>query len=292
MKRPIAVVLSVVLMLGAAVVTVVTQADYQTEIDAWRVEREERLKADTGWLTMAALYFLTEGPNSFGASPINDLVLPSGPDEAGVFELRNRQVSVRAAAGQTLTINGEGVSQASLYPRERRATITIGDLSMWVHYSGDRLAIRVSDKNSPIRRNFTGLRWFPVDDAYRVRARFVPHEPITLQFPNILGDLEPFTSSGTITLTLGGEQITMRPVDSGDRLWFIFRDLTSGSETYPAARFLYADAPEDGWTTLDFNRAYNPPCAFNPYTTCPLPPQENRVRVRVEAGEMDYHTTH
>ncbi len=291
MKRLIAVVLFVVLILGATVITGVIQTDYKTEISAWRAEREELLKADTGWLTMAALYFLTEGTNTFGASPVNDLVLPRGPDEAGVFELRNRKVSVHAVSGQTLTINGETMKQASLYPRERRATITIGDLSMWVHYSGERLAIRVSDKNSPIRRNFTRRRWFPVDDAYRVRARFVPHEPVTFQFPNILGDLEPFVSSGTITLTLSGKEITMRPVDRGNRLWFIFRDLTSGFETYPAARFLYANAPEDGWTTLDFNQAYNPPCAFNPYTTCPLPPLENRLRVRIEAGEMNYHTT-
>ena len=147
------------------------------------------------------------------------------------------------------------------------------------------------DRDAAVRRAFTGLRWYPVDESFRVRGRFIPHdEPRTMRLPNILGDVETFRTSGSVALTVAGEDLRMTAVDSGGRLWFIFRDLTSGGETYPAARFLYADAPgADGWTTVDFNRAYNPPCAFNPHTTCPLPPRENRLPVRIEAGELDYH---
>lgn len=285
-------VLLTVLALSLSVPTLVGQDDYHAAQEAWRTTRETGLKADGGWLTMAALHFLREGPNSFGSSPLNDLVLPEGPEEAGVFELRNQEVFLHAVEGLTLHVNDEPVRSTQLYPTENaRQNLTIGDLTLWIHYSGDRLAVRMSDPNSEIRTSFTGLKWFPIDERYRVRGRFVPHaEPITVLLPNILGDIEPFTSHGSVVLTVNGQEATMLPMTSGDRLWFIFRDLTSGSETYPAARFLYADAPDqDGWTTVDFNQAYNPPCAFNPYTTCPLPPEPNRLKVRVEAGEQKYH---
>ena len=268
--------------------------DFTAETEAWRAEREARLVADDGWLTVAGLFFLTEGDNTFGASPLNDIVLRTGPDDAGVFTLRRGEITVRATAGETLTIDGRDAEEARLWPYEAgsRPTITIGPLSLFGHYSGDRLAIRMRDRDSEIRRGFTGLRWFPGAADCRVRGRYIPHtEPRTVELPNILGDVETFRTSGSVAFSAGGAEHRMTAFDAGGRLWFIFRDLTSGSETYPAARFLYADAPEDGWTTVDFNRAYNPPCAFNPYTTCPLPPLENRLPVRIAAGELDYHAT-
>ena len=283
---------ALVLILSASTGTSL-QDGYTTRVEAWRAEREARLTADDGWLTVAGLFFLREGENSFGVSPLTDIVLPEGPQEAGVFELRGRQLTLRVTAGRTLTVNGESVSSTRLYPREEQANLTIGDLTMYVHVSGERLGIRLRDKNSAIRQNFAGLRWYPVNASYRVRAQFVPHnEPVEVQVPNILGDIETFTSSGSVTLSLEGRELSLLPVDEDGQLWFIFRDLTSGTETYPAARFLYAEAPKDGWTVLDFNTAYNPPCAFNPHTTCPLPPPENRLQVRIEAGELDYHARH
>ena len=289
--RPLLTVVSFALLALVLGSSVSGQGGYRAEQEAWRAEREARLVADDGWLTVVALHFLRQGDNSFGSNPLNDMVLPEGPASAGVFELRGRDVFLRTTAGP-LSVNAEAVTATQLYPsEERRKDITIGDLTLFVHYSGERLAIRMRDTNSEIRKAFTGLKWFPVDGSYRVRGRFVLHEtPITVELPNILGDIEPFTSHGSVVLTVAGQEVRMLPMTSGDRLWFIFRDLTSGSETYPAARFLYADAPdEDGWTTVDFNQAYNPPCAFNPHTTCPLPPEPNRLGVRVEAGEMDYH---
>ena len=269
--------------------------EYETEINTWRADREARLTAEDGWLTVAGLFFLTEGTSSFGTSPLNDIVLSSGPEMAGLFTLRDGSISVQAIEGQTLSVDGQDVSSATLWPFEGNAApaVTIGPLTLFGHYSGDRLAIRMRDRGSEIRRDFTGLRWFQPDESYRVRGTFIPHEePRFLELPNILGDVETFRSSGSVKLTVHGQELTMTTIDSGSRLWFIFRDLTSGKETYPAARFLYAPAPEAGSTIVDFNQAYNPPCAFNPHTTCPLPPLENRLPLRIEAGELDYHSSH
>ena len=292
MHMQMRLVLSVALVYGIGLAAVHAGADdYEEEIEAWRVTREANLKADDSWLTVSALFFLQEGTNSFGSSPRNDFTLPDRvPAEAGVFELHHGAVTLHAAAGGTLTVNGEAVTTATLYPSERRAILSMGSVSLWVHRSGERLAIRVRDTESDIRKNFTGLDWYPVDERYRVRGKFTPHaEPITVKTMNILGDIETYTSTGYVTLTVAGNEVRMLPVNSGQRLWFIMRDLTSSNETYPAARFLYADAPDaDGWTTVDFNKAYNPPCAFNPHTTCPLPPPDNRLDVRIEAGEKLY----
>ena len=265
--------------------------DYAEEIAAWRADREARLKADDGWLTVSALFFLPEGESRFGSSPRNDLVLPDPfPAEAGVFERRGRTVWARAAGDRPLTVDGAPAAAAQLHPSEERVTLSAGPVSLWAHASGERLAIRVRDTESAIRRNFTGLAWYPVDEDFRVRGKFTPHaEPMTVKTMNILGDVETYESPGHVTLTVAGREARMLPVLSNGRLWFILRDATSGGETYPAARFLYADAPDaDGWTTVDFNKAYNPPCAFNPHTTCPLPPPDNRLDVRIEAGEKAY----
>lgn len=277
-----------------ASMTHASDADYRAAIEKWRQEREARLTADDGWLTVAGLFWLQDGENRFGTDPLNDIVLPegSGPAEIGVFEYRHGKTSVRIKDGVRVTMNGKPVRTAELRPSVPGPpdTLAIGDVTFFVHVSGERYAVRVKDKNSRLLREFKGLRWFPVNEAYRVTARFVAYEaPRTVQVPNILGDLETYTSPGTVAFTLNGQDLRMQALSaSQDRVWFIFRDLTSGRETYHAARFLYADGPKDGKVVLDFNQAYNPPCAFNPFTTCPLPPPENRLRIRVEAGELDY----
>lgn len=266
--------------------------DYAAEIEAWRTEREARLKADDGWLTLAGLFFLNEGDNSFGSSPQNDIVLRTGPEHAGIITLRDGRVGVRAVEGQRLLVDGRWVDAAQLWPCEgpNRPTITLSPLSLFCHASGDRLAMRLRDSESEIRREFTKLRWYPVDESLRIRGRYVPHDkPRTMELANTLGDILTLRTSGSVALTVKGEALRLTAIDYDGRLWFVFSDLTSGNETYPAARFLYADMPDlDGRTTVDFNQAYNPPCAFNPYTTCPLPPPENQLQVRIEAGELDY----
>jgi uncharacterized protein (DUF1684 family) len=261
---------------------------YQKEIETWREERETGLKKDGSWLTVAGLFWLREGESTVGAAAENDFVLPEGaPPQVGVFGYHDGKVTFRAQEGVSVLQKEKPVKEVTLEQGEKNA-LTLGKLSMWVHASGPRLAIRLRDLDSPIRKEFTGLDWFPVAPAYRVTAKFTPHpKPKPVEILNMLGDIERYESPGVVDFELMGETVRMEPVwnTERDRLWFIFKDATSGKETYPSARFLYADAPKDGSVVVDFNKAYNPPCAFNPYTTCPMPSKENRLKMRIEAGE-------
>jgi uncharacterized protein len=279
---------------AAAAAPAGSTATHRTEIERFRHDYEARLTADNGWLTVAGLFFLSPGTRTFGSDPLNDIVLPAAaPARAGTFEFLDGVVSATAVPGSALIVNGEAVASAQLRSDGRGDPdrITIQDLTLWVHESGERRAIRLRDMHSRFREEFSGLKWFPVDDAYRVEGRFVPYDaPKTVRLPNVLGDLETMHSPGLVSFMLDGREFSMEAMfEEGDKdFWFIFRDLTSGTETDAAVRFLYAPAPVDGKVLLDFNKAQNPPCAYNPFTTCPLPPEQNRLRVRVEAGERLY----
>jgi uncharacterized protein len=272
-----------------------TAQQYDTAALAkFRAERETTLKADNNWLTVAGLHFLNAGDNRVGSDPGNDIVLdfPAVPKFVGVITMNGTNVRIRAAEGQTLTINDKTMSESELhgsFDGKPQDTITFGPISFFVHYSGPRLALRVRDQQNAIRTGFRGLRWYEPNPAYRSIATFTPYPDVkVVQIPNILGDLEPFNAVGTVTFDLNGVSQTMEAWRSGQRLWFVVRDRTSGRETYPSARFLYTAAPVDGKVVMDFNYAQNPPCAYNPYTTCPLPPQQNRLAVAIEAGEKKY----
>jgi uncharacterized protein len=268
---------------------------YRTEVENFRKAREAKLTSDTGWLTIAGLHFLTQAETTAGSDAANDVVLPGGtPSRVGTFVLaKNGQVSVKLAPGVAVSLlDGKPFTGGSLKSDGDGAPdrLVLGDVQVWVHQSGERPAIRVRDKNNPLRKTFTGMKWYPVDEAYRVEGTFEPYDkPKTVQVPNLLGDIDTMTSPGTVAFSLGGQTMHMSAIaENENELWFIFRDLTSGHETYPAARFLYTPKPVDGKVPLDFNKAENPPCAFNAYATCPLPPEENRLQVRVEAGEKIY----
>ena len=288
-----------------------TDPAYRAEIEKWRQQREARLTSDNGWLTVAGLFWLKEGDNRFGSSPLNDIVLPepSVAAETGNFILSNGKITLHvtpaaaAANGATggsakILLDGKPVhGDAVMLPDsddKGPSVLTIGDLTLLVHASGARLGIRLKDKDSRLRREFAGLSWFPVDESYRVTAQYLPYaSPKEVQIANILGDVDKMSSPGEVVFTLQDKQLRMEAVqDDPNSLWFVFRDMTSGKETYGAARFLYSELPANGKVVLDFNKAYNPPCAFNPYTTCPLPPPENRLPVRVEAGEKKYSHGH
>jgi uncharacterized protein (DUF1684 family) len=262
----------------------------------FRAEREVALKNDTGWLTVAGLHFLNQGDNRVGSDPSNDIVLnfPSVPKHVGVITLNGTAVRIRAAEGQQLQINDRLTSESELhgaFDQQPTDTLHFGPVSFFVHYSGPRLALRVRDQQSPLRTRFRGLRWYDPDPKYLTVGTFVPYpERKVVNIPNILGDIEPFNAIGTVTFTIRGVQHTMEAWGNVKRLWFVFRDQTSGRETYPSARFLYTPPVEDGKVILDFNYAQNPPCAYNPYTTCPLPPPQNRLPIAIEAGEKKYST--
>jgi uncharacterized protein (DUF1684 family) len=271
----------------------VSQASYQAEIEKWRHEREAALKADDGWLTVAGLFWLKEGKNTVGTDPANNFVLPkrSAPGSVGVFEFHNGGTTFQATAGVPVTLNGKPTTRATLKPDTSGSPdiLRIHDLTMFVIQRGSRFGIRVKDKNSERRRAFTGLKYFPVSERYRIRAKFVPYNPPKkLAVPNILGDVEEETSPGYVVFTANGQQCQLDPVGEGAGLFFIFKDLTAEKETYPSGRFLFAELPKNGEVVLDFNKAVNPPCAFTPFATCPLPPKQNYLPARIEAGELRY----
>ena len=291
-------ILTLCVALIAPLVSAQTSDSYRASIEKWRQDYEGSLKADGGWLSVCGLFWLHEGENRFGSDPLGDIVLPGGavPSDSGTFELANARVTVRLKPGVAAMLDGKPVETAEIIPDSPKGQLVLGDLTFAVHASGGRLAVRLRDKNCRLRRDFTGLNWFPVDDAYRVTARFVPYDPAkSVEMQNLAGDIVKLVSPGFVTFSLGGSEYRLEAVlDDPHKanLFLVFRDLTSGADTYPAARFLDTDPPSGGSVVLDFNKAYNPPCAYNPFTTCPLPPAANRLRVRIEAGEKKYTGPH
>jgi uncharacterized protein len=270
---------------------------YRAQVRKWRDEREARLKADGGWLTVAGLFWLEEGRRSFGSDKAADFVLPaSAPAEAGVFERTGTTVRIVPKPGSGATLNGQPLAApAVMRPDSSGQTdvLAIGPLTMTVIQRGDRYGIRLRDRDNPARREFTGLTWFDADESWRIEAKFVPYpEPKAVKVPNVLGQMNEMPSPGYAEFTRDGQTIRLDGVleeKDAEELFYIVRDGTSGKETYGAGRFLYAPMPKDGRVLLDFNKAYSPPCAFTPYATCPLPPKQNWIPLRVEAGEKAYH---
>ena len=267
---------------------------YVDSVKSWQAEREENLQKDRSWLTVAGLYWLREGENWVGTATSNDFVLPEGsaPATVGVFKFYDRKATFHAEDGVTITRDGKPIQPKQIVELEmgEKHAIAINDLKMWLHYSGERLAIRLRDLNASYRKEFAGLDWFPVDPKFRVEAKFTPHtEEKKVEMLNILGDIEVFEAAGYVDFELQAQKVHMEPMKSREgALWLIFRDGTSGKGSYQAARFLRTEPPENGKVVIDFNRAYNPPCAYNPHTTCPMPTKENRLEIRIEAGEKNY----
>jgi hypothetical protein len=263
---------------------------YKVNIARWRVAHEQLLKMDDGWLTLAGLYWLREGANRLGTASDDAVVVPSAAasGELGVLTVRNGQVTVAITPGSHVLVNGALVSTATLEPEDD--TLTIGSVSMTIISRDDQLGVRVRDTQSAARLHFPGERWFPVDPAYRVVATFVPYsQPKPIDVPNVLGGSYAMQSPGYVTFTLGDQAIRLDAIleqPNARQLFYLFTDATSGHATYPAGRFLYSDLPRRRRVVLDFNRAFNPPCAFTPYATCPLPPPGDRLSIPIDAGEQ------
>lgn len=256
---------------------------YRVEIERWRRQREAALTADGGWLTVTGLFWLHEGANSFGAGGRYDIDLPAEPElrNGGAFDLHGGKVTMR--------IDGRA-REMRPDTSGRPDVVTLGSLNMLVIERGGHYGIRLKDLHSRLRAQFTGLDYFPVNEAYRITTRLIP-SPKKIPILNVLGQVQDTPSPGYVEFELGGQKLRITPVEeSPGELSFIFRDLTSGKETYGSGRFLDAESGKDGTVVVDFNKAYNPPCAFTPYATCPLPPRENRLAVRIEAGELKYRS--
>jgi uncharacterized protein len=264
-----------------------SDAAHREAVEAWRNERYARLRRPTGWLTLAGLGWLKAGVNRIGSAEDADIVLPDGPPLAG---------TVTVGKGGTATADGgfrhdgqpvrglELTSDAEGEP----TMLELGRLRLCLIDRNGRLAIRTWDTLAPALAAFDGIDHWPVDPAWRIAARLEPTPGRMVEVPDVFGGVDPEESPGDLVFEVGGDEHRLQAVPGGDagELWLIFGDATNGRETYGGGRYLYTDAPgEDGTVIVDFNRAYNPPCVFSPYATCPLPWPANRLDVRVEAGE-------
>ncbi len=268
---------------------------YAQEIAAWRARRVVRLRADDGWLTVVGLFWLEPGSNAVGSAPGNRVVLPEGKAPAFVGSLTRRgdAVAFHAAPGSGVTSEGKPVASLPLASdrTESPTILRLGPLSFYVIQRGERVGVRVKDSQSESRKRFHGIENFPTDPRWRIEARFEPYDPPrAISVPNVLGAVESESCPGALVFEKGGRTYRLDPVlERGETDYFvIFGDRTNGKETYGAGRFLYAPPPVDGRTVLDFNKAYNPPCVFTPYATCPLPPAQNKLPIRIDAGEKAY----
>jgi hypothetical protein len=295
---------------------------WRQELAAWRAQREHQLAAPDGWLTLVGLEWLKPGFNSFGTAADNQIrIRAKAPEHMGLFTVSgttgSKSTNTKAKAGAQaaaskpiiqllspaggfppdLTIDGQPAREGPLAIDSKPSTIAWHGLTLAVLPRGDRFALRIKDSDAPTRTGFHGLNWYAPDPRFRVTARWIPFTPPRIEkIPTIIGTTLDLPAPGIAEFTLNGKTLQLEPViEAGEAgtLFFILRDTTSQTTTYGAARFLHTGLPSNGLgqpgeLTLDFNRLENPPCAYTPYATCPLPPEQNRLPVALEAGEERY----
>ena len=271
---------------------------YLAEVESWRADRMESLRQPDGWLSLAGLYWLEEGANTLGADPGKDLVFPEGAAlDLGVLHRSDREVRFEAAPGAGVEHRGEPVESLEMVSDAggEPTTLEHGSLRFHVIERGERVGLRLKDLESELLERFTGIDHYPVDPAWRVEARFEPFDEVRMiAVPNITGDLNDQPSHGRVVFSIDGAEHSLEPLGPPEgELFLVFGDRTNGQETYGGGRFLYAGPPDaDGRLMVDFNKAYNPPCVFTPYATCPLPPPANRLALAVPAGEKMFGGAH
>lgn len=263
-------------------------AAYVQSFEKWKAELVDGRKQH--WLSLAGLFWLKPGENTFGSADDNAILLPSGPAHAGVLLRQDKTVSVKLQSGVEAKIGGKQMLESKLDAdvTEHPTMIELGSLRMFVIERGDRVGLRVRDLDNPAIRNYSGPQFFPLDLNYRVTATFTPSDgKKTVDVPNVLGDVTPSPIIGEVHFKLEGQDFTLTSFEGSEKegLSFVISDLTKKTETYPGGRFLDTDPVLDGKVVLDFNRAYNPPCSVTPYATCPLAPEENQLSVSIAAGE-------
>lgn len=297
MKRRLIRVAAVTVLVGAACGHAIgdksssspaPDAAYLKSYDKWKAELINDLKEN--WLSLAGLFWLKPGENRCGSSADNPIVFPKGPAHAGSFDLEGTNVTLKLFPGAGANVDGKPVTIVKLQPdiSGNPTVVELGSLRIKAIVRGQRIGIRLRDVDSEAARNYRGPVFFPIDLWYRVKATLIPSEgKKTVDVPNVLGDTTPTASAGVVVFKINGQEV--RLTDLGGKpergLSFVFNDLTSKTDTYPGGRFLETDPVVNGTVEIDFNRAYNPPCAVTPYATCPLAPKENRLAVAIPAGE-------
>jgi hypothetical protein len=262
---------------------------HRASVEAWRSQRYAALRRDTGWLTLAGLAWLRPGVNRVGSATDADVVLPAGPARVGTLTVTDAGI---VADGEFTHEGSPAKAQPMVADTNGEPTmLALGPLRLCVIERGGRLAVRTWDTDAPARRAFTGIDHWPVDGSWRLAGRFVPTPTRTVAVPDVLGTIDDEASPGDVAFDVDGTTHRLQALPGGPdgELWLVFGDATNGVETYGGGRFLYTPAPDrDGAVEVDFNRAYNPPCVFSPYATCPLPWPENRLPIRIEAGERAF----
>ena len=265
-------------------------------VQSWRSQHETDYTRE--FVPLAGLFYLKPGANTAGSAAGSVVRLPArAPASIGRFVLESGRVRFEPAAESKVTLRGTSVRatlQLKSDASDEADELAVGSMTFWIHETGDRRSVRLRDPEGDAAKSFKGFRWFPIDPRYRVAGRFIKDaKPRVIEMPLLTGDIDSGTTEGVVEFALNGSTIRLRPITTQPgRLWFIFRDATAGHETYEAARFLYANLEADGSVVVDFNEAYNPPCSFNSFTTCPLPLPENRLSIRIPAGEMAYAGGH
>ncbi|MDZ7361920.1 MAG: DUF1684 domain-containing protein [candidate division KSB1 bacterium] len=271
-------------------------AEYLSAIQSWQQKRLTSLKSPTGWLNLAGLFWLKAGENTVGADSANAIIFPKGraPDFLGSFILQDSVVTFQARPGVTVTHHDSAVTSIVMRTDQQKnpTQLALGSLSWTIIKRGERLGVRLRDHQHPQLQQFAGIETFPVDSTWRLEAEFeANHPPKLIAIPTVLNTINEEPSPGTFVFKLNGKthrlDATGKMTDS--ELFVIFADQTNGRETYGAGRFLYVPTPDArGKSIIDFNKAHNPPCAFTEFATCPLPPEQNKLPVRITAGEKIY----
>ncbi len=269
-------------------------AAYQQSFDQWKNELVQDRKEN--WLTLAGLFWLKPGDNTFGADPENAVVFPKGPGHAGVLSLQGQDVTAKFSPEANAMIGGKPATTIKLNPdtSDNTTVVEMGDLRWHVIVRGQRVGIRVKDVNNEAVQKYKGPEFFPLDLSYRVTATWIPSDgKKTVDVPNVLGDIDPTPIAGTAVFKLNGVEYRLTDLggSAANGLFFVFNDTTSKTDTYPGGRFLTTGPVVNGTVVIDFNRAHNPPCSVTAYATCPLAPKENRLAVAIPAGEK-YDRTH
>jgi uncharacterized protein (DUF1684 family) len=264
--------------------------NYPHEVIEWKQERVESLSDSTGWLRLAGMYWLNDGVNSFGSGPGAGIRFPEGTiaEKAGTFTLENGRVILTPASDISVTHDGKPVSDFVLYDGDEFPEVESGSLLWHVIVRDHLTGIRLYNKDNPKADEFTGFPRYEIDPKWHLKAKYFPNpEGTTVSIVNVLGQQIDAVSPGILEFKIDGDLYTLDAIENTDRMFIIIGDETNRTDTYQAGRYMYIDYPEDGsaYTIIDFNKAYNPPCAYNSFTTCQLPPMQNRLEVAITAGE-------
>jgi uncharacterized protein (DUF1684 family) len=276
---------------------------YKAEIEKWKEHRLSGLTRDDGWLTLCGFFWLKEGENRFGSDSSNQIVFPKGkaPKVAGSLWLEKGAIRVQVRKGVSVTVGGEQVASMTLRSDEDGLAdptiMNIGTLSFYLIKRGGQLAVRVKDKENPARLNFKGLEYFPLDPKWRFEATYQPYvPPKMLRIATMINTVETDSCPGAVAFEMEGKVYRLDVIierGTENHLFIMFEDSTNGEETYALGRQLYTEMPDsNGKVILDFNKVYNWPCVFTEFATCPIPPKQNHLPFRVEAGEKMYAGGH